>query len=97
MPFAQGDSVLMVQALKDLKQPLMTVLWWSDDALDRVHDPAQDDFAGVAVGVSGFHLLDGRDVLAVRGIKVVQRTEHFIDRVQEVPQMLAALLGVSLH
>ena len=52
---------------------------------------------GVAVGVSGFHLIDGRDVLAVWGIKVVQRTEHFVDRVQEVLQVLAALLGASLH
>ena len=87
----------MAQALNDLEQPLMTVLWWSDDALDRVHDPAQDDFAGVAVGVSSFHLLDGRDMPTVRGVKVVQRTEHFVDRVQEVPQVLAALLGTSLH
>ena len=60
-------------------------------------NPAQDDFAGVAVGISGFHLLDGRDVLVVRGIKVVQRTEHFVDGVQEAPQVLAALLGISLH
>ena len=87
----------MAQALKDLEQPLMMVLWQSDDALDRVHNPAQDDFAGVAVGVSSFHLLDGRDVLAVRGVKVVQRTEHFVDRVQEAPQVLVALLGASLH
>ena len=97
VPFSQGDSALMVQALKDLKQPLMKVLWWSDDALDRVHNPAQDDFAGVAVGVSCFHLLNGRDVLAVRGVKVVQRTEHFVDGVQETPQVLAALLGIPLH
>ena len=87
----------MAQALKVLEQPLMTVLWWSDDTLDRVHDPTQDDFAGVAVGVSGFHLLDGRDVLAVRGVKVVQRTEHFVDRVQEALQVLAVSLGASLH
>ena len=87
----------MAQALKDLKQPLTTVLWQSDDALDRVHNPAQDDFAGVAVGISGFHLLDGRDVLAVWGIKVVQRTEHFVNRVQEAPQVLVALLGTPLH
>ena len=87
----------MVQALKDFKQLLMMVLWWSDDTLDRVHDPAQDDVAGVAVVVSGFHLLDGRNVLAVRGVKVVQRTECFVDRVQEAPQVLAALLGISLH
>ena len=97
MPFSQGDSALMAQALKDLKQPLTMVLWWSDDTLDRVHDPSQDDFAGVTVGISGFHLLDGRDVLVVRGIKVVQRTECFIDRVQEALQVLAALLGTSLH
>ena len=88
---------MVAQALKDLKQLLMTVLWQSDDALDRVHNPAQDDFAGVAVGVSGFCLLDGRDVLAVRGIKMVQRTEQFIDRVQEAPQVLMVLLGTSLH
>ena len=87
----------VAQALKDLKQPLMTVLGQSDDALDRVHDPTQDDFAGVAIGISGFHLLNGRDVLAVWGIKVVQRTEHFVDRVQEASQVLAALLGISLH
>ena len=87
----------MVQALKDLKQPLTTVLWQNDDALDPVHDPAQDDFAGVMVGISGFHLLDGRDVLVVQGVKVVQRTECFVDRVQEGPQVLAALLGISLH
>ena len=97
MPFAQGDSVSMAQVLKELKQLLMTVLWQSDDALDRVHDPTQDDFAGVVVGISSFHLLDGRNVLAVRGIKVVQRTEHFVDRVQEAPQVLAVLLGASLH
>ena len=89
--------MLVAQALKDLEQPLVKVLWWGDDALDRVHNPAQDDFAGVAVGISGFHLLNGRDVLAVRGVKVVQRMEHFVDRVQEVPQVLAALLGISLH
>ena len=88
---------MVEQALKDLKQPLMTVLWWSDDALDRVHDPAQDDFAGVAVGISGFHLLDGRDVLAVRGVKVVQRMEHFVNGVQEALQVLAALLGTFLN
>ena len=87
----------MAQALKDLKQPLTAVLGQGDDALDRVHDPTQDDFAGVAVGVSGFHPLNGRDVLAVRGVKVVQRTEHFVNRVQEVPQVLAVLLGISLH
>ena len=80
-----------------LAQPLVMVLWQGDDALDCVHDPAKDDFAGVAVGISGFHLLNGRDVLTVRGVKVVQRTEHFIDRAQEVPQVLAALLGTSLH
>ena len=73
------------------------VLWQSDDALDHVHNPAQDDFAGVAVGVSSFHLHDGRDVLALWGVKVVQRTEHFVDRVQEAPQVLAALLDVCLH
>ena len=60
----------MAQALKDLEQPLMMVLWWSDDALDHVHNPAQDDFVGVMVGVSGFHLLDGRDVLAVRASRL---------------------------
>ena len=87
----------MVQALKDLKQPLTMVLWWSDDALDRVHDPAQDDFVGVTVGISSFHLLDGRDVLVVQGIKVVQGMECFVNRVQEAPQVLAALLGASLH
>ena len=87
----------MAQALKDLEQPLTTVLWWGDDALDRVHNPAQDDFAGVAVGISGFCLLEGRDVLAVRGVKVVQRTECFVNRVQEASQVLAALLGTSLH
>ena len=97
MPFSQGDSVSMAQALKDLKQPLTTVLWQSDDVLDCVHDPAQEDFVGVAVGISSFHLLDGRDMLAVRGIKVVQGTEHFVDRVQEAPQVLAALLDISLH
>ena len=97
MPFSQGDSSLVTQALKDLKQPLMTVLGQGDDALDCVHNSTQDDFVGVAVGVSGFCLLDGRDVLAVQGVKVVQRTEHFVDRVQEAPQVLAALLGVSLH
>ena len=83
--------------LKDLEQLLTTVLGWGDDALDRVHDPTQDDFAGVAIGISGFHLLNGRDVLAVRGIKIVPRMEHFVDRVQEAPQVLAALLGISLH
>ena len=75
----------------------MAVLWQSDDALDRVHNPAQDDFAGVAVGISDLHLLNGRDVLAVWGVKVVQRMECFVDRVQEAPQVLAALLGISLH
>ena len=97
MPFSQGDSASVAQALKNLKQPLMTMLWQSDDPLDCVCNPAQDDFAGVVVGISGFHLLNGRDMLTVRGIKVVQRTEHFVDRVQEAPQVLAALLGVSLH
>ena len=52
---------------------------------------------GVMVGISGFHLPDGRDLLAVQGIKVVQRTEHFVDRVQEALQVLVALLGASLH
>ena len=87
----------MAQALKDLEQPLTAVLRQGDDALDHVHNPAQDDFVAVAVGVSGFHLLNGRDVLVARGVKVVQRTEHFVDRVQEAPQVLAALLGISLH
>ena len=64
----------MVQVLKDLEQLLTTVLWWSDDVLDHVHDPAQDDFAGVAVGIPGFHLLDGGDAPMVLGIKVVQGT-----------------------
>ena len=97
MPFSQGDSASVAQTLKDLKQPFATVLWQGDDALDRIHDPAQDDFVGVAVGISGFHLLNGRDVLAVRGVRVVQRTECFVDRVQEAPQVLAALLGICLH
>ena len=87
----------VAQVLKDLEQPLATVLWWGDDALDRVHNPAQDDFAGVMVGISGFHLLDGRDVFTVLGVKGVQGMECFIDRAQEAPQVLAALLGASLH
>ena len=87
----------MVQALKDLKQPLTMVLWWSDDALDHVHCPTQDDFAGVIVSIPGFHLLDGKDVFAVLGVKGVQGMECFIDRVQEVPQVLAALLGTPLN
>jgi len=87
----------MAQALKDLEQLLTTVLWWSDDTLDCVHDPAQDDFAGVTVGVSNFNLLDGGDVLMVQGVKVVQGTECFVDGVQEALQVLATLLGASLH
>ena len=92
-----GDSALIVQALKDLKKPLMMVLWQNHDALDHGHDPAQDHFVGVAVGVSCFHLLDGGDVLVVRGVKVVQGLECFVERVKEAPQVLAALLGTSLH
>ena len=52
---------------------------------------------GVAVSVPGIHLLDGRDVFVVLGVKGVQGTECFINRVQEAPQVLAALLGTSLH
>ena len=36
-------------------------------------------------------------MFVVLGIKGVQGMEHFIDRVQEVPQVLAALLGAFLH
>ena len=87
----------MVQALKDLKQPFTTMLWWSDDALDRIHCPAQDDFTGVAISIASSHLLDGRDAFAVLGVKGVQGTEHFVNRVQEMPQVLAALLGAPLN
>ena len=87
----------MVQTLKDIKQPLTMVLWQSDDALDCVHNPAQDDFVGVVVSIASFHLLDGRDVFAVLGVQVVQGTEHFINRVQEEPQVLTTLLGTPLH
>ena len=41
----------MVQALKDLEQPFITMLWWSDDALDRIHNPAQNDFAVVNASI----------------------------------------------
>jgi len=36
-------------------------------------------------------------VFVVLGIKGIQETEHFIDRVQEMPQVLVALLGAPLH
>jgi len=97
MPLAQGNSALVVKALKDLKQLFVTMLWQSDDALDCIHYPAQDDFAGVTVSIPGFHLLDGRDVFVVLGIKGVQGMEHFVDRVQETLQVLAVLLGTPLH
>ena len=73
------------------------MLWQSDDTLDHIHYPAQDDFVGVTVSIAGIHLLNGRDMLAVVGIKAVQGTEHFFDRVQEAPKVLAALLGAPLH
>ena len=97
MPLAQGNSALMVQALKDLEQFFITMLWWSDDALERIHNPAQDDFVGVAVSIAGLHLLDGRDVFSVLGVKGVQGTDQFVDRVQEVPQVLAVLLGAPFN
>ena len=87
----------MVQVLKDLKQPLTMVLWQSDDALDCVHDPAQDDFVGVTVSTPGFHLLNGRDVFAVLGVKGVQGMECFVNRAQEAPQVLMMLLGTPLQ
>ena len=87
----------MAQALKDLEQPFVTMLWQSDDALDHIHCPTQDDFASVIASIPSFHFLDGRDVFAVLGVKGVQGMECFINRVQEVPQVLAVLLGTSLH
>ena len=57
MPLAQGNSASVAQALKDLEQPFITMLWQSDDALDHIHDPAKDDFAGVMVSVPGFIFL----------------------------------------
>ena len=73
------------------------MLWQSDDAFDPIHYPNQDCFVGVTVSITGFHLLDGRDMFVVLGIKGVQRTEHFVDRAQEAPQMLVALLGTPLN
>ena len=52
---------------------------------------------GVTVSIADFHLLDGRDVFVVLGVKGLQGMEHFIDRAQEVPQVLVALLETSLH
>ena len=97
MPLAQGKSASVVQALKDLKQSFAMILWWSDDALDCIHCPTQGDFMGVIVSIPSFHLLDGGDVFAVLGVKGVQRMEHFVNGVQEMLQVLAALLGTPLH
>ena len=87
----------MVQALKDLEQPFTPVLWQSNDAFCHIHYPTQDLFLGVIVSVTSFHLFDGRNVFAVLGIKGVQGMEHFVNGVQEAPQVLAALLEAPLQ
>jgi len=68
-----------------------------DDAFYSVYDPTEDDLAGVIICITSFHLFHGGDVFAVLVVGGVQRTEYFVNRVQEAPQVLAAFLGAALH